>query len=250
MKYSCYLLVDAGNSFCKLVVYGAENNEQLYSSRISYTNLEQLFKNKLIKFDISFIFICSVKNNQYIEMITVLSRRYWNCDIEIFNPDENKFLPSKYKKFTSLGADRWAAILALYFQRKSDFCIIDCGTAITVDYVIDNEHLGGLIGPGLNTLASCLFNTTDNITLEDAPNLNDSVNFCSSNTSDCISSASKLYFTSFIEAILVENKRLYGDQFKTYITGGDNLSFKNNKNFNIVYSQNLVIEGLFYLKNK
>lgn len=250
MNDSSYLLIDAGNSLCKFVVYNAVNDQKIFSVSSEYSQIEYFFKKQLNTYSINSVFICTVKNNQHIKLITEFSKYYWDCDIKIFNPNDHKYLPSKYNNFTLLGPDRWASILALKLQGINNYCIIDCGTAITVDYVIDSIHLGGLIGPGLNTLSSCLLEVTDKVKLNKNTTSSGSIDFNSKNTSECVLNASKIYFISFIEAILKENKKKYGSSFQTYITGGDNLSFPTKNNFNIVYSQNLVIEGLFYLKKE
>ncbi|WP_020404986.1 type III pantothenate kinase [Hahella ganghwensis] len=55
-----------------------------------------------------------------------------------------------YKEYTKLGVDRWLACLAGFNKSGgSACCIIDFGSAITVD-ILDGEgrHLGGYIAPG------------------------------------------------------------------------------------------------------
>ena len=52
-----------------------------------------------------------------------------------------------------LGVDRWLAMLAAYGKYKSAVCVIDCGTAVTLDVVNhQGEHQGGLIVPGLSMM--------------------------------------------------------------------------------------------------
>ena len=60
-----------------------------------------------------------------------------------------------------LGADRWAALLAAHRLVPGPVCIIDCGTAITIDVVQDDgQHLGGLILPGLKLMRESLTGRT------------------------------------------------------------------------------------------
>ena len=65
-----------------------------------------------------------------------------------------------------LGVDRWMAILAAYAQVASTCCIVDCGSATTLDFVTaSGNHLGGLITPGLTMLKNSLLQDTQEITL-------------------------------------------------------------------------------------
>lgn len=49
-----------------------------------------------------------------------------------------------------LGIDRWLAVIAAFHAAKGACCVVDCGTAITVD-VVDGrgQHKGGFILPGI-----------------------------------------------------------------------------------------------------
>ncbi|MFP4648298.1 MAG: type III pantothenate kinase [Halorhodospira sp.] len=65
---------------------------------------------------------------------------------------------SGYRRPAELGADRWAALIgARHLVAPAGACILDCGTAITVDG-IDQEgcHLGGAIFPGPRLLLDAL----------------------------------------------------------------------------------------------
>ena len=58
---------------------------------------------------------------------------------------------------SKLGVDRWLAGLAAWSKYKKNLIVVDAGTAITVDFINSRgTHLGGLIAPGPNILASAL----------------------------------------------------------------------------------------------
>ncbi|MGZ8219278.1 type III pantothenate kinase [Methylomagnum sp.] len=54
-----------------------------------------------------------------------------------------------YERPEQLGVDRWVALIAARHHCPLPVCVVDAGTALTVD-VLDGEgrHLGGLIAPG------------------------------------------------------------------------------------------------------
>ena len=69
-----------------------------------------------------------------------------------------------YEDIAQLGVDRWAAIVGAYTHFGSAVCIVDAGTAVTVDLVRDGgRHLGGLIVPGLQLMRSSLEQDTEDI---------------------------------------------------------------------------------------
>jgi len=54
-----------------------------------------------------------------------------------------------YDDYRQLGIDRWLAVIAAVDQFAGSICIVDAGTAITIDAVTTNgAHLGGYIIPG------------------------------------------------------------------------------------------------------
>lgn len=61
-----------------------------------------------------------------------------------------------YRQPERLGVDRWLALLAAHRHYPGKVCIVDAGTAITVDVLADGRHLGGLISPGLTCMRKSL----------------------------------------------------------------------------------------------
>lgn len=63
-----------------------------------------------------------------------------------------------------LGTDRWAAIVGAWQEFRSDVCVVDAGTAITIDLVAeDGQHCGGFIIPGFDLMARSLSTDTSDI---------------------------------------------------------------------------------------
>lgn len=58
-----------------------------------------------------------------------------------------------YREAQRLGVDRWLAMLTLWMETRSAFCVVSAGTALTFDAVdAKGQHLGGVIAPGLLTM--------------------------------------------------------------------------------------------------
>ena len=62
-----------------------------------------------------------------------------------------------YRQPRQLGVDRWAAMIGARAEFRSALCIVDAGSAITIDAVDSaGQHLGGQIIPGLRLMAESL----------------------------------------------------------------------------------------------
>lgn len=69
-----------------------------------------------------------------------------------------------YTSIEQLGVDRWAAIVGAWKQFRTNVCVVDVGTAVTVDMVAANgQHRGGIILPGLALMAESLNRDTSDI---------------------------------------------------------------------------------------
>ncbi|MEO8627578.1 MAG: type III pantothenate kinase, partial [Betaproteobacteria bacterium] len=64
---------------------------------------------------------------------------------------------NSYRDPHTLGADRWAALIAARHQVQGSALVVNAGTAITINALsIDGAFLGGLILPGLDLMAAAL----------------------------------------------------------------------------------------------
>ena len=77
------------------------------------------------------------------------------------SPAQGLGISNSYAEPQKWGVDRWLALAAGYARTQSACCVIDVGTAITVDMCdAQGHHLGGLIAPGLNALHRALRSST------------------------------------------------------------------------------------------
>lgn len=87
--------------------------------------------------------------------------QYWRCPIQFLeSSSEACGVKNAYHKPYRLGADRWYAMLGarhIHEAQGRPLCVIDCGTAITID-IIDSEgaHQGGWISPGLELMSTSM----------------------------------------------------------------------------------------------
>ncbi len=126
-----------------------------------------------------------------------------------------------YREPGTLGADRWAAIVAAHHDTENPVCVIDCGTAITLD-VVDaaGNHQGGLIAPGLAMMRRSLVQETAAIgpVLDGAHGL---PSLFSRNTTEGVNSGVMYMAGALIDRVIEGAAAGYGRTLEAVITGGD-----------------------------
>lgn len=72
-----------------------------------------------------------------------------------------------YEHPQQLGIDRWLQVLAMA-EIQENYCIIGCGTALTIDLTEGFQHLGGYILPNLYLQRDALIQNTKGIKIPDS----------------------------------------------------------------------------------
>ena len=87
------------------------------------------------------------------------------CDVRFARSEREACgVTNGYRQPRRLGVDRWAAMIGARAESRSAFCIVDAGSAITIDAVDrDGQHLGGQIIPGLRLMGASLRDNTNGI---------------------------------------------------------------------------------------
>lgn len=123
-----------------------------------------------------------------------------------------------YAEPETLGADRWAALVAVRGLTQKNACIVDCGTAVTVDALsASGEFRGGAIFPGLRLLRASLLQGTGGIRAAEGEA--DSVLACS--TPDAVAGGTFHGLIGALNRLLEEQLRALGSEAQVFVTGGD-----------------------------
>ena len=134
-------------------------------------------------------------------------------------------LTTGYENFHQLGDDRWMALQGANALTQQPSIVIDAGTAMTIDAIVDRKHLGGFIVPGLTSLRASLCSDTVNLTMvEDLePKIlnSEASTLLASNTTSAILGGTLYMTASFINSIILELNQQVGTRFKVYVTGGN-----------------------------
>ncbi|GMB96541.1 type III pantothenate kinase [Helicobacter sp. NHP22-001] len=133
-------------------------------------------------------------------------------------------------KYEGLGVDRMAACLGL--GGKSGV-VIDAGSAITIDIMENNTHLGGVILPGFESY--CHAYKSISPALDMPLNLRVDLEGLPNATTDALG-------YGVLQSVLLTLKHLIGER-KSYFTGGDG-KFLGNFFSNGIYDGLLVFKGM------
>ena len=169
------LLLDVGNTRIKWAIHSGSLTETFIASgdvvhagRIAaaLTELPAAIRASLGSGNkISRAFIVNVMGSELRRLFTDLLMREFHLEAR-FAVTESQCLglTNGYADESHLGVDRWVGMLGAMAEGPVSFCVVDAGTAVTIDFVVSGtSHTGGLILPGLALMRNALFAATGDI---------------------------------------------------------------------------------------
>jgi len=125
-------------------------------------------------------------------------------------------LKNGYTAPTTLGVDRWAAMIGARVQFSGALCVVDSGTATTVDVIDEGgQFIGGAILPGIYTMRRSLGKYTAALFAADGE-----ISPFSDNTASGIAGGTGYASVGAIERLIEEAEKAVGP-LTTVITGGE-----------------------------
>ena len=141
-----------------------------------------------------------------------------------------------YDDPTQLGIDRWLQVLAVANDANQNYCVISCGTALTIDLANGLQHLGGYILPNLYLQRDSLIQNTKGIKIPDAAFEELSPG---RNTIDAVHHGILLGLLSTIERVMQHSPR------QLVLTGGDAELFAQHlQHYHPIIEADLLLKGL------
>ena len=165
---------------------------------------------------------------------------------------------NQYQIPSSLGSDRWAALIAAWQIKKTPCIVINAGTAITIDALtvdmLNNQglFLGGLILPGLALMLTSLGAATAQLPLiNQADNSANSLKLFATNTTEAIQ-AGALNAALGAIARMAEALQAQCQVMPSIVISGGNAQFiaeqlKLTSDLQVSVVENLVLQGLYQL---
>ena len=236
------LLVDIGNTRLKWIL--ADHDQLIYNSRDFLVYQVDSLSQSLWPIWVNLprpcrLVVASVaEETLQIELIT-LAKQLWPT-ITIVKPQVTGYafgVINAYQVPEKLGVDRWLALLAAQHFYPGISCIIDCGSAITVDVVTElGEHLGGLICPGVQMMKKTLAHNISALNVETSQA---ELKFAN-NTGDALANGALYAAVGLIEAVIAR----LPNSTQIILTGGDARFLADVLRSGSVVDDNLVFKGL------
>lgn len=171
-------------------------------------------------------------------------QRRWGLELEFLWPTAAAAgVRNGYTEPGRLGADRWAAVVAAH-RRAGAACVIDCGSAVTVDAVTaGGEHVGGIIIPGLAMMRRALVQDTHRLpAVEHGP-----VELFARDTVTAVRSGTLVGLAAMLEGLAARVRARLGAELPLYLTGGDASELASQLRVPVQVAPDLVLEGVALL---
>lgn len=208
------LEIDAGNTFVKWRLRQAgqvvKRGRLLTAEGVSASSLFNMIKPDEV-------WVSSVAGVPFNNGLAQQVRECWQLEpVFVQTRSRQSGVTNSYQDPSRMGVDRWVAMLAAFNDCGRGCCVVDCGSAITVEYLNDDgEHLGGYIMPGLRVLQGALLANTAEIIVDRTL---DSFSISpAGDTSGAVGQGVNFMFKALQEKLVSE----LGEDCPLYITGGD-----------------------------
>lgn len=241
------LLVDAGNSTVKWAL--CKPGEFHGSDRFSHRGRD--ITGLLTRYWASLkppsgVFVANVAGKRLGEDLTAWTQQQWLQTPEFIGATgEACGVRNAYPAPETLGVDRWAALIAAHHHVRGAACIVDCGTAITLDLLMaDGQHQGGLILPGIEMLKRALREDTAGVRPSEEVQAAAGI---ASSTGNAVHGGALYMVVAAIDRIISDLADTRRQPFETVITGGDAETILTLLAHPAHYDPALVLKGLAIL---
>lgn len=208
------------------------------------------------------VFVSNVAGKEAGMEIEEWMKKNWHiCPDFVVSRPEHSGIRNAYAKPDQLGVDRWLAMIGAFqyfpgsdnalknesFDNSNPLCIVDCGSAVTIDVLRgDGEHQGGLIIPGLGMMRDSLTQKLQTVVNE---KIKDSISLLARDTRSAISGGTLYTLVAAIDRITTDLRAEMKASLICIITGGDAKDLLPLLSSEYIFRPNLVLEGLAIVAN-
>lgn len=249
----CNLLIDLGNSRLKWAVISDGITDYAEPQSYSTANLTEILLTQWSHITPARVVCCSSTNDENNAILKSFCQQQWDISPEYIQPEKSYAgVTSGYSNPEELGTDRWLALIAGYNDIGGNICIVDCGTAITIDLIkADGTHLGGLITPGLQLQLDSLTENIDRLSAVDQDSR--PTTLLAQDTGNAIIGGVIYSTVAFIDRAASDLSHALDEDISYIITGGDTgklLPLLTKQQYNSssqwIDEPHLVLQGLSY----
>lgn len=247
------LLLDAGNSRLKWGCYtGGElavGDPVAYGGSGLEANLERALGTMASP---TRVLLCSVAAAATQRRLARWLRNRWHAPLAGVVPGRRGCgVRNAYPQPGTLGADRWAALVGARAGGAGAACIVDAGTAVTVDLLTaDGVHAGGLIVPGLELARSSLELRTGRIAATAGADGAVQALQLAHNTRDAVRTGTLYQLVALLDRVVDDLAATASGPLRGLLTGGDAATLLPLLRTPFEHRPHLVLEGLAELARK
>jgi len=248
MKVETVLCIDIGNSRIKWGVCELQDMSWRQSGVIDLASaeIEQLLGQQLHGLGDMPVWVVAVAGVEVKTKVSGWFERNWSV---VVNYIESESQAERYRHLNAyaeakkLGVDRWVAMLAAMNVANRPFCVVDAGTAITIDVVDKNaDHVGGMIMPGKQLMLNALSQGTQNINQQARQGGVVSVTLAT-NTEDAVMVGVENCISGGLAKVLTDIEHNFrGIEF--IVTGGDAEWVQQGLEIDLKLEKSLVLDGI------
>jgi type III pantothenate kinase len=241
------LLVDIGNSRIKWAEYREGELGALNAMPYPHHPEHQLFQSAWGTLPRpESVILCSVAAAAVNSGLAQWVKSRWGVPLQVLVAQPRcAGVTNGYLEPMKLGVDRWAAIVGAYHLVKQAVCVVDCGTALTVDAVSEEgRHLGGVILPGTTLQRNALLAQTSGIRLVQGDEIEA---LWGRETTACVDSGILHSQLALIERCMQQLATASGASVQLVLTGGDAERLRHYLPAATRYTPDLVLQGMIYM---
>lgn len=173
-----------------------------------------------------------------------------HCDVHFARSERQAFgVTNGYRNPRRMGVDRWVAMIGARAEFRSALCVVDAGTAVTID-ALDREgvHLGGLIVPGLRVMREALHVNTSDLPAAKRVGASraEGMALFATTTDAALDKGAMAAVCGAVERA-VSRMRGSGYRPKLVLTGGDASRILKHLDGDVLHRPNLVLQGLAFM---
>ncbi len=232
------LLIDSGNSRIK---WGWQHQQKLVErGAVAWAAAQSVVQQWHNRPAPQHIFLSNSAGERRFQQLQCWLVEVWGMEAEeVKTGVVCRGLHNGYRQPQQLGIDRWLGMVAAWEQLHTAFCLVDCGTAVTIDYVDrSGHHRGGNILPG--------FGSTMETLLQNAPHLRQSDRvggeLLGTATAQALMSQS-VEEPGVVEVLLQQIEQQQG-AFELILTGGDAAALQQQLGLPFRIVEDLILQGL------
>lgn len=238
------LLIDAGNSRMKWAL--ADSTRLLCTGACAHDSPGAWLEFLASTDPVDAVYLASVASDLLNRKLRDQLFLSWDVEvIELAAAKRFGALCNGYKVPEQLGVDRWAAMVGAWCQYTAPFCVIDCGSAVTVDAVdATGQHLGGSIIPGYSMQLQSLNQCTAGVKAEAETLFSDP---WGRSTQECVQRGAGDAIGGLVERSVMRLQGQLKRGVQLIITGGDSRLCKSESGLQAVVNEQLVLQGMAYM---